>query len=81
MCHLFIRYGEGWNFGEVAQNGRGINASQFNLCGTGIGRFEVRCFNRFEKKRAVCPFFIFVLVDAFEKGHLVTFFNDCSTFL
>ncbi|EOA19904.1 hypothetical protein CARUB_v10000153mg [Capsella rubella] len=35
-------YGEGWNFGEVANNGRGINASQFNLCGTGIGSFNDR---------------------------------------
>ncbi|KFK24885.1 hypothetical protein AALP_AA8G037300 [Arabis alpina] len=35
-------YGEGWNFGEVAQNGRGINASQFNLSGTGIGSFNDR---------------------------------------
>jgi hypothetical protein len=34
----FLRYGEGWDFGEVAKNGRGVNASQFNLCGTGIGR-------------------------------------------
>lgn len=31
-------YGEGWDFGEVANNGRGINASQFNVGGTGIGR-------------------------------------------
>ncbi|KDP30498.1 hypothetical protein JCGZ_16177 [Jatropha curcas] len=35
-------YGEGWDFGEVAKNGRGINASQFNLCGTGIGSFNDR---------------------------------------
>lgn len=33
-----FRYGEGWDFGEVANNGRGVNASQFNLNGTGIGR-------------------------------------------
>lgn len=33
-----FRYGEGWDFGEVANNGRGVNASQFNLYGTGIGR-------------------------------------------
>lgn len=32
-------YGEGWDFGEVANNGRGINASQFNVGGTGIGRY------------------------------------------
>ncbi|KAK4492974.1 hypothetical protein RD792_000301 [Penstemon davidsonii] len=35
-------YGEGWNFGEVANNGRGVNASQFNLFGTGIGSFNDR---------------------------------------
>ncbi|KAL8052039.1 hypothetical protein ABFX02_06G187100 [Erythranthe guttata] len=35
-------YGEGWDFAEVANNGRGINASQFNLCGTGIGSFNDR---------------------------------------
>ncbi|XP_073139703.1 pullulanase 1, chloroplastic isoform X2 [Henckelia pumila] len=35
-------YGEGWDFGEVANNGRGINASQFNLGGTGIGSFNDR---------------------------------------
>ncbi|KAK6136155.1 hypothetical protein DH2020_030089 [Rehmannia glutinosa] len=28
--------------GEVANNGRGVNASQFNLCGTGIGSFNDR---------------------------------------
>ncbi|QCE07791.1 pullulanase [Vigna unguiculata] len=35
-------YGEGWDFGEVAKNGRGINASQFNLPGTQIGSFNDR---------------------------------------
>ncbi|KEH43309.1 alpha-1,6-glucosidase, pullulanase-type protein [Medicago truncatula] len=35
-------YGEGWDFGEVAKNGRGINASQFNLAGTQIGSFNDR---------------------------------------
>ncbi|KAB1211035.1 Pullulanase 1, chloroplastic, partial [Morella rubra] len=35
-------YGEGWDFGEVAKNGRGVNASQFNLPGTGIGSFNDR---------------------------------------
>ncbi|PQQ06704.1 pullulanase 1 chloroplastic [Prunus yedoensis var. nudiflora] len=35
-------YGEGWDFGEVANNGRGINASQFNIHGTGIGSFNDR---------------------------------------
>jgi pullulanase-type alpha-1,6-glucosidase len=35
-------YGEGWNFGEVANNARGQNATQFNLAGTGIGTFNDR---------------------------------------
>ncbi|GMH07890.1 hypothetical protein Nepgr_009730 [Nepenthes gracilis] len=35
-------YGEGWDFGEVAKNGRGINASQLNIAGTGIGSFNDR---------------------------------------
>ena len=35
-------YGEGWNFGEVANNARGVNATQTNLAGTGIGTFNDR---------------------------------------
>ncbi|HET8986839.1 MAG TPA: pullulanase-type alpha-1,6-glucosidase, partial [Trueperaceae bacterium] len=35
-------YGEGWDFGEVAQNGRGANATQANMAGTGIGTFNDR---------------------------------------
>ncbi|KAJ6821493.1 pullulanase 1, chloroplastic [Iris pallida] len=35
-------YGEGWDFGEVAKNKRGINASQVNISGTGIGSFNDR---------------------------------------
>src|SRR5258707_1747279 len=35
-------YGEGWNFGEVANNGLGINATQANMAGTGIGTFSDR---------------------------------------
>lgn len=35
-------YGEGWNFGEVADNARGINAIQRNMSGTGIGTFNDR---------------------------------------
>jgi pullulanase-type alpha-1,6-glucosidase len=38
---IFI-YGEGWNFGEVANNARGINATQFNMAGTGIATFSDR---------------------------------------
>jgi pullulanase len=35
-------YGEGWNFGEVVDNARGVNATQINLAGTGIGTFSDR---------------------------------------
>ena len=35
-------YGEGWDFGEVQHNGRGINASQLNMGGSGIGTFNDR---------------------------------------
>jgi pullulanase-type alpha-1,6-glucosidase len=35
-------YGEGWNFGEVAFNARGRNATQLNIAGTGIGVFNDR---------------------------------------
>jgi pullulanase len=35
-------YGEGWNFGEVADNARGENAIQRNMAGTGIGTFNDR---------------------------------------
>lgn len=39
--NIFV-YGEGWDFGEVGGNARGINATQFNLAGTGIGTFSDR---------------------------------------
>ena len=35
-------YGEGWNFGEVADDARGVNATQRNLAGSGIGTFNDR---------------------------------------
>src|SRR5271166_768380 len=35
-------YGEGWNFGEVANNALGINTTQANMAGTGIGTFSDR---------------------------------------
>ncbi len=35
-------YGEGWNFGEVSNNYRGLNAAQMNIAGTGIGVFNDR---------------------------------------
>jgi pullulanase-type alpha-1,6-glucosidase len=37
-----ILYGEGWDFGEVAKNARGLNAIQLNLGGTGIATFNDR---------------------------------------
>ncbi|WP_422446538.1 pullulanase-type alpha-1,6-glucosidase [Endozoicomonas sp. ALB091] len=39
-------YGEGWEFGEVAGNARGINANQFNMAGTGVGTFTDRMRDR-----------------------------------
>jgi pullulanase-type alpha-1,6-glucosidase len=35
-------YGEGWNFGEVANNARFEQATQANMAGTGIGTFSDR---------------------------------------
>ena len=35
-------YGEGWNFGVMANNARGVNAIQVNMAGTGIGSFSDR---------------------------------------
>jgi pullulanase-type alpha-1,6-glucosidase len=35
-------YGEGWNFGEVADNARFIQATQANMAGTGVGTFNDR---------------------------------------
>jgi len=35
-------YGEAWNFGVMANNGRGENAIQVNMAGTGIGSFSDR---------------------------------------
>ncbi|HMQ30479.1 MAG TPA: pullulanase-type alpha-1,6-glucosidase [Chloroflexaceae bacterium] len=35
-------YGEGWNFGEVADGRRGVNATQRNMPGTGIATFSDR---------------------------------------
>lgn len=35
-------YGEGWDFGEVKDNRRGVNATQLNMAGTGIGTFNDR---------------------------------------
>ena len=35
-------YGEGWNFGEVADDARFVQATQLNMVGTGIGTFSDR---------------------------------------
>ena len=35
-------YGEGWDMGETAKNGCGVNANQVNMAGTGIGTFNDR---------------------------------------
>ncbi len=35
-------YGEGWDFGEVAGNARGVNATQTNMAGSGVGTFNDR---------------------------------------
>ncbi len=40
-ANIYI-YGEGWNFGEVADNRIFMQASQFNMGGTGIGNFNDR---------------------------------------
>src|SRR6185436_11298186 len=37
-----LLYGEGWNFGEVANNARFVQATQANLAGTGVGTFNDR---------------------------------------
>ncbi len=39
-------YGEGWNFGEVANDARGVNATQLNMADTGIGTFTDRLRDR-----------------------------------
>jgi len=35
-------YGEGWDFGEVGNNSRGVNATQQNIGGSNIGVFNDR---------------------------------------
>ncbi|MFC4150422.1 pullulanase-type alpha-1,6-glucosidase [Micromonospora mangrovi] len=37
-----LLYGEGWNFGEVANDARFVQASQVNMAGTGIATFNDR---------------------------------------
>ena len=40
-ANIYI-YGEGWNFGEVADDRIFVQATQFNMGGTGIGNFNDR---------------------------------------
>ncbi|MBL6275489.1 pullulanase-type alpha-1,6-glucosidase [Micromonospora fiedleri] len=37
-----LLYGEGWNFGEVADDARFVQATQANMAGTGVGTFNDR---------------------------------------
>jgi pullulanase-type alpha-1,6-glucosidase len=37
-----VLYGEGWNFGEVENDARFVQATQANMAGTGIGTFNDR---------------------------------------
>lgn len=37
-----VLYGEGWNFGEVAEDARFVQATQKNMAGTGIATFSDR---------------------------------------
>jgi pullulanase len=37
-----LLYGEGWNFGEVANDARFVQATQLNMAGSGIGTFSDR---------------------------------------
>ncbi|QSB06639.1 pullulanase-type alpha-1,6-glucosidase [Natronoglycomyces albus] len=41
-AHDVMLYGEGWNFGEVANNARFEQATQHNMAGTGIATFNDR---------------------------------------
>ena len=44
--------GEGWNFGEIADNARFVQASQLSLNGTGIGTFSDRARDALRGGRA-----------------------------
>ena len=46
-------YGEGWNFGEVANNARFVQATQTEMAGTGIGTFNDRLRDARARRRAV----------------------------
>ncbi len=61
-------YGEGWDFGEVAGNARGINATQYNTAGTSIGTFNDRLR---DATRGGNPF-----GDVTEQGYLTGMYTD-----
>ena len=61
-------YGEGWDFGEVAGNARGVNATQQNLGGLGIGTFNDRLR---DAARGGTPF-----TDPRDQGFITGLFTD-----
>jgi len=65
-------YGEGFDFGEVANNALGINASQKNLFGNGIGTFNDRIRDGI---RGGSPF-----TDQRVQGFATGLFTDSSSF-
>ena len=65
-------YGEGFDFGEVANNSLGVNASQKNLFGNGIGTFNDRIRDGI---RGGSPF-----TDERVQGFATGLFTDSSNF-
>ncbi len=65
-------YGEGWNFGEVANDARFVQATQANMAGTGIGTFSDRLR---DGVRGGSPF-----SDAREQGFINGLGTDPSAF-
>jgi pullulanase len=65
-------YGEGFDFGEVANNALGVNASQKNLFGNGIGTFNDRIRDGI---RGGSPF-----TDERVQGFATGLFTDSSSF-
>ena len=61
-------YGEGWDFGEVSHNARGVNATQWNMQGSGIGTFNDRLR---EAARGGGPF-----EDKQEQGFITGLYTD-----
>jgi pullulanase-type alpha-1,6-glucosidase len=61
-------YGEGWDFGEVAGGARGLNATQHNLVGTGVGTFDDRLR---DASRGGNPF-----GDITEQGYITGMYTD-----